>query len=328
MKYIALLIACIFAIVIADDVPVISCSFTASIKSHVHLADGSVQITEYEHYSVAKKKFLQSGLIMDWFPRNMTALFVNPNKYTYIQPFFDRKICATIPFRSIIPCFHIAPNATKVSSHVPCATDPSLQCDIWQYKDVEIWFVRSDTNPVILDQVIVKDPDLNMKATSFFKKFDPTAPDPSVFVIPKDQPCANLINDESDIYAEEDNQQQQQQPMRPIEMALPFTFAPDSPYSREALANAAKKAPKSNHKRHHQHQHPSLRQPYQFHHRQQRQASLQEELSSVQEVLSSVQQQEQEQQLSLVVEHHQAQQVHPTNQDRSYLRLWLRRHQH
>jgi len=253
MKYIALLIACIFAIVIADDVPVISCSFTASIKSHVHLADGSVQITEYEHYSVAKKKFLQSGLIMDWFPRNMTALFVNPNKYTYIQPFFDRKICATIPFRSIIPCFQMSRNATKVSSHVPCATDPSLKCDIWQYQDIEVWFVRSDTNPVILDQLIVKDPDLNIKATSLFKKFDPHEPDPSVFVIPDDQPCANLINDKSDIYAEE---VEPQQPVRPIDMVLPFTLAPDSPYSREALANAAKKAAGNGiHKRHHHHHH-------------------------------------------------------------------------
>jgi len=234
--------AIVVVAVFGQDTPTISCSFTASIKAVVKLADGSVKQTEYEHYSIAKKKFLQSGLIMDWFPRNMTALFEQPNKYTYIQPFFDRKICATIPFRSIIPCFVFPQNATKVASHVPCATDPSVDCDSWQYKDTELWTVRSDTNPVILDQIIIKDTQLNMKATSFFRKFDPHAPNKSVFVIPADQPCANLINskeneDEEVAYIDE-------QPKRRIDMLLPFTLSPDSLYSREAISKAAKEAPR------------------------------------------------------------------------------------
>jgi len=182
----------------------------------------------------------------------MSALFENPNKYTYIQPFFDRKICATIPFRSIIPCFRISPNATKTQSRVPCPTDPGLLCDMWQHKDIEVWFLRSDSDPVIPDQAIIKDDQLGMKATTFFRKFDPHEPDPSVFVIPADQPCANLINDEKDIYAV--NSVEEQKPTRPIDMLLPFTLAPNSPYSREAIANAAKSAVRKPHKHgHHGH---------------------------------------------------------------------------
>jgi len=252
--FIAVVFACIAA-VMGDEAPIISCSFSASIRSHVVLPDGSVQITDYEHYSVAKRKFLQSGLVADWFPRNMTALFVNPNKYTYIQPFFDRKICATIPFRSIIPCFEMSPNSTKTASHVPCPTDPSLMCDTWQYQDIEVWFVRSDTDPVVLDEIIIKDPQLNMKAVSFFRKFDPTEPDPSVFVIPADQPCANLINDESNPVAKD----AVEQPQRPIDALLPFVFYPDSPYSKEAMAKAAKTAARNHghqqHPHHHHHHH-------------------------------------------------------------------------
>jgi len=240
-------LACIAAVMGAnDEPPTISCSFTASIKSRVVLPDGSMQVTNYEHYSVAKKKFLQSGLIADWFPRNMTALFINPNKYTYIQPFFDRKICATIPFRSIIPCFHMAQNCTKTASRVPCPSDPSLMCDTWQYQDTEVWFLRSDTDPVILDEIIIKDPQLKMKATSLFLKFDPTAPDPSVFTIPADQPCANLINDKSDLYPEENDVEMK--PQRRIDLLLPFQFAQNSPYSREAIQHAAEKANRKPHK--------------------------------------------------------------------------------
>jgi len=230
-------------IVAGDDTPVISCTFSASILSRVQLPDGTYKTTEYEHYSIAKKKFLQSGMIMDWYPRNMTALFEQPNKYTFIQPFFDRKICTVIPFRSIIPCFVFPQNATKVASRVPCATDPALDCDSWQYKDTELWSIRSDSNPPILDQIVIKDNSLNMKATSFFRKFDPTEPDPSIFAIPKDQPCANLINSEEDkfnIY----HKNQPEQSKRRIDMVVPFPLSQDSIYSKEAIAKAVKEAPR------------------------------------------------------------------------------------
>ena len=267
---VVLVVAAVAAVaVVADEVPTISCTFTASIISRVQLGDKTIRTAEYEHYSIAKKKFLQSGLIMDWFPRNMTALFEQPNKYTYIQPFFDRKICAKFPFRSIIPCFVFPQNATKVASRVPCATDPSLDCDSWQYKDTELWTIRSGTNPAILDQIVIKDTSMDMKATSFFRKFDPHAPDPSVFVIPADQPCVDLFTPKSDDFRKPATVEEE--PQRRIDMLLPFPMSPDSPYSQEAITKAAAEAPRrdKNHHHHHSHHHHH----HHHHHHQQQQMS-------------------------------------------------------
>ena len=249
-----------------EEPPTISCSFSASIRSQVVLGDGSTRVTDYEHFSVATKKFLQSGMVMDWFPRNMTALFVNPDRYTFIQPFFDRKICATIPFRSIIPCFLLDKNSTKVASHVPCPTDPTKYCDTWKYQDSEVWNIRSGSDPAVVDQIIVKDTELNMKVTSFFRKFDPHAPDESVFAIPKDQPCANLINEPTadDLpkkfhhhgrhhhhhHAHHHHAHHHHhghgkpRQMRRIETFLPFALSADSIYSTETMRQAAHDAPR------------------------------------------------------------------------------------
>ena len=246
-----------------EEPPTISCSFSASIRSQVVMGDGSTRVTDYEHFSVATKKFLQSGMVMDWFPRNMTALFVNPDRYTFIQPFFERKICATIPFRSIIPCFLLDKNSTKVASHVPCPTDPTQYCDTWKFQDSEVWNIRSGSDPAVVDQIIVKDADLNMKVTSFFRKFDPHAPDESVFAIPKDQPCADLINEPTDNKDHHFHQHHHHghhghhghhhhgvhghrklPKMRRIETFLPFAMSPDSLTSAMRLQKAARDAPR------------------------------------------------------------------------------------
>jgi len=238
MKFV--LFVCLFAVLAVCDVPEISCYFTASIRSSVRYSDGTIVNAAYEHYSIAKHAYMQSGLIADWFPRNMTSIFINPYNFTYIQPFFQRKVCAKVPFKSIVPCFVIDDTAVKKAESVRCPTDISSFCDVYE-SDYETWYLKSGSKPAIPDQLTVRDTSLGVTAVSSFLSFDPHRPDESKFVVPADQPCSDLVNGPFPTSESVDQEIRQ----RPIDMVDPFKMLTMRFRGKEFARSAIEKASRS-----------------------------------------------------------------------------------
>lgn len=181
----------IIALAASEPPPIIPCTFSAEIISTVEHSGGQIEYNRYDHFSVEDQMFSQRGLIPDSFPRNITTIFTKPDRFTFIQPFLDRLVCASIPFQSPVPCFEINPHAQK-RGPFPCPSDPAKSCFLWTRGEVEEWYIRDAPGPTIPDEVIIKDDQIGIKSTGIFVRFDPTPPDPSMFVVPPSQPCADL----------------------------------------------------------------------------------------------------------------------------------------
>ena len=200
MKFIGVMIvAAAVAASVFGAVPKISRSFTAQINLYAEYNEVPY-IANYSHYSLEDVAFKQVGYMAMDYPGNATTLFHPPNHYTIMNPFFKRYVCATVPIEISMKYFQLDFDATAKERGIKCPRDRTRLCDHWYYMDMAdcdvdyyIYSETVNTNP-ILDRVVLDGENIHEQYD--FVVFDPTPLPASFYDIPKNQPCANLVDDE------------------------------------------------------------------------------------------------------------------------------------
>lgn len=178
------------------EVPNISCSFTADITLNA-IYNYHRYSFNYKHYSSAGRVMRKVGEIPLGYPGNSSMMFRPPNNYYFLEPFFGRTVCSIVPLNIEFECFKLDSDAWRESYNVTCPNDRNRRCDVWtftNYKEDYIhYWIYTGTNDLHKVKVAASFYD----ETYIFNSFDSHEPNPSIFEIPKDQPCIDLVKDPS-----------------------------------------------------------------------------------------------------------------------------------
>lgn len=177
---------------LAASVPSVPCFFSADILE-TDVISGKTKSYSYQLFMANYTKVAQIGRIPEGYPGVSSILFHNPDRYTFIEPFFDRHVCSTLPIPSSFSCFEIDFDA-KLSSTGPCPLDSTKQCEVWKFTDWtdadNTYFLLKGTSTPV--RVVWSGQGATI--TTDFKSFVDKEPDPAVFEVPKDQPCIDLTS--------------------------------------------------------------------------------------------------------------------------------------
>ena len=183
-------------------VPQIPCSFTADMKFHF-ISGGQTRDGRCMYYSLEGVGVSMVGdTIMQSYPGNSTIIMLPPNTIVIINPFVNHKTCASLPIPNGNQCIGIPPDAKLVSQSLPCVFNPNYKCDQWEWSEdglIYDVFLRSDTTEIIVDQMTVQTDGFLQEFN--FVSISPVPPPRSMLEIPKDQPCSDYTENNSDANA-------------------------------------------------------------------------------------------------------------------------------
>jgi cathepsin B len=178
---VCLLIASLLAfLATAQHPPLIPCTFS----SHILYTDTFGSYSQSMNASIA---MLEEQFIFQQTPQQ-TVYYEAPYKLTFLYNFFDFTLGLKLGMPTIFECFDV-PDRSHFVGNEPCPLVPQLKCDHWSHANsanqtTEWWLVSGSNIPQRQQITIPYGSSMSEIVTFDFIVFDPTKPDPSVFVPP------------------------------------------------------------------------------------------------------------------------------------------------
>jgi len=200
---IAAFVLCLATVGWGIPLPKIPCTFVADVTYTVTYMKQktSNRYTHYSLYTDSFQAFSQVGNIEDYSNGNASMILVPPNRYTLITPFFDRKLCTTLPIKTSMQCFSVDSDASVRGENELCHFNKKRHCNVFAFTDMferdQVYYVYNDSTadaPELDSIIIYGDSEPEVDEEYHFHKWSLETPDKSHFAPAKDQPCTDLVS--------------------------------------------------------------------------------------------------------------------------------------